>query len=308
MGFQKDKGWKSKGVEYLNLYAAMWWLCCGLSTVNCGLLLKSKMNQLKILLPGFFVALFISFYANAQDKSLFEKRVFISQSGDTMKYRILYPQNYDKNKEYPLVVFLHGAGERGDDNEKQLTHGADLFLDRENREKFPAIVVFPQCPEDQYWIDISIRAKLRGDGDPDFKESIKSPSEELAVVNELVDQTLESESVNKKQLYLIGLSMGGFGTFETLARWPEKYAAAVGICGGGNISLTKNYADHAAIWITHGAKDDVVPVVLSQRLYHALKEQSADVRYTEFPEANHNAWDPTFAMPGLLPWLFSNSK
>src|SRR5690554_6510896 len=108
------------------------------------------MNQLKILLPAFIYALSISFCAQAQDRSLFEKRVFVSENGDTLKYRILYPENYDTNKSYPLIVFLHGAGERGDDNEKQLTHGADLFLDRENREKFPAIVVFPQCPEDQY--------------------------------------------------------------------------------------------------------------------------------------------------------------
>ena len=244
----------------------------------------------------------------SQDLSLYEKKQFISLSGDTLDYRILFPDNYDENKDYPLVLFLHGAGERGDDNEKQLTHGADLFLAAENRDKFPAIVVFPQCPEDKYWIDISIRAQLGGKGDPDFKQSIKNPSEELALVNELVENLLANEKVDQDRMYIMGLSMGGFGTFETLARWPEKYAAAVGICGGGNISLTKNYADQTAIWITHGAKDDVVPVVLSQRLFHALKEQGAEVKYTEFPEANHNAWDPTFAIPELLPWLFSHSK
>lgn len=244
----------------------------------------------------------------AQDLSLYKKELFISQNGDTLKYRILFPEGYDTGTKYPLLVFLHGAGERGDDNEKQLTHGADLFLQPENRENHPAIVVFPQCPEDKYWIDIAVRSQLRGQGLPDFKESIKNPSEELALVNELVEGLVQEESVDKDRMYVMGLSMGGFGTFETLARWPEKYAAAVGICGGGNISLTKNYADQTAVWITHGAKDDVVPVVLSQRLYHALKEQGAKVKYTEFPEANHNAWDPTFEIPGLLPWLFSHRK
>ena len=124
----------------------------------------------------------------------------------------------------------------------------------------------------------------------------------------MVEYLIAKEKVDQDRIYIMGLSMGGFGTFETLARWPEKYAAAVGICGGGNISLTKNYADQPAVWITPGAKDDVVPVVLSQRLYHAVKEQGANVKYPEFPEANHNAWDPTFAIPELLPWLFSHSK
>lgn len=252
--------------------------------------------------------LLISSGVFSQDYSLYEKRSFISPQGDTLLYRILYPKSYDASQDYPLILFLHGAGERGNDNEKQLTHGADLFLKPENRTKFPAIVVFPQCPEDKYWIDISIRSKLGGKGDPDFIESIKSPSEELALVDELMDEIIQDEGVDKDKVYIMGLSMGGFGTFETLARWPEKYAAAVGICGGGNISLTKNYADQTSLWITHGAQDDVVPVSLSRRLYQALKEQGADVRYTEFPEANHNAWDPTFAMSELLPWLFSHSR
>src|SRR5690606_34978999 len=123
----------------------------------------------------------------SQDLSLYEKKQFISPTGDTLDYRIIFPENYPTDKDYPLVLFLHGAGERGSDNEKQLTHGADLFLAEENRKKFPAIVVFPQCPEDKYWIDISIRSQLGGKGDPDFKQSIKNPSEELALVNEMVE-------------------------------------------------------------------------------------------------------------------------
>lgn len=248
----------------------------------------------------------ISFSAAAQDKSLYEKEEFINSNGDTLLYRILLPPNYAKDQQYPMVLFLHGAGERGADNERQLTHGADLFL--ENRDTYPAIVVFPQCPEDKYWIDLSIRNELRGEGDPDFSQSIHSPSEILSVVNELADDILNKMSVNHSQVYIMGLSMGSFGTFETLGRWPDKYAAAVAICGGGNLELAKNYADNTSLWITHGAKDDVVPPILSQRIYAKLKELGADVKYTEFENANHNAWDPTFAMPELLPWLFSNTK
>ncbi|GAB3646201.1 dienelactone hydrolase family protein [Echinicola sediminis] len=266
-----------------------------------------KKNKLYILLTV-IMALASSFELAAQDKTLFEKRVFINKEGDSLLYRILYPEDYDKGKKFPLVLFLHGAGERGNDNEKQLAHGADLFLKAENREHFPAIVIFPQCPEDKYWIDISIRKELRGNGDPDFDQSIEQPSEQLQLVNALVDHISKKEKVNKKRRYVMGLSMGGFGTFETLGRWPKKYAAAVGICGGGNIDLAKRYAPHVAVWISHGAKDDIVPPELSQRVYQALKKENAEVHFTLYPDANHNSWDPTFAEPTLLPWLFSKHK
>lgn len=259
------------------------------------------------------IALFSLFFMGkselqAQDKTLFEKRVYVNTKGDSLLYRILYPENYDQGKKFPLVLFLHGAGERGQDNEKQLTHGAALFLSAENREKYPAIVVFPQCPMDKYWIDISVRKELFGKGDPDFSQSIEQPSEQLDLVNELTEHLLHKEKIDKKRLYIMGLSMGGFGTFETLGRWPKKYAAAIAICGGGNLSLAKRYAHHTSLWITHGGMDDIVPPILSQRVYNVLKEEGADVKYSFYPEANHNAWDPTFAEPDLLPWLFSKHK
>jgi len=261
---------------------------------------------MKTIIISIVISLFISLSASAQDWSQFQKEEHINHNGDTLLYRILLPLDYDRDQLYPLILFLHGAGERGSDNERQLTHGADLFL--ENREDFPAIVVFPQCPEDSYWIDLSIRKELKNEGDPDFSQSIHSPSEVLSVVNELVENIMRHESVNPRQIYVMGLSMGSFGTFETLGRWPDKYAAAVAICGGGNLELAKNYADNTSLWITHGALDDVVPPVLSRRIYAKLQELGADVTYTEFENANHNAWDPTFSMPELLPWLFSKSK
>ncbi|MDN3670238.1 prolyl oligopeptidase family serine peptidase [Echinicola jeungdonensis] len=269
--------------------------------------MKIPINILFILL-GTMVFLASSGNSFGQDKDLFQKKTFQFSNGDSLLYRILFPKDYEKGKEFPLVLFLHGAGERGNDNEKQLIHGASLFLEEENREKFPAIVVFPQCPEDQYWIDISIRSELRGKGDPDFDQTKNAPSEELTMVNKLVEHLVKNEKVNKKRLYLMGLSMGGFGTFETLGRWPKKYAAAVAICGGGNLSLTKKYAKNTAVWIAHGAKDDIVPIELSEKIYNQLKDQGAEVMFTVYPDANHNSWDPTFENPALLPWLFSHKK
>jgi predicted peptidase len=266
-----------------------------------------KPFKTKILL--FFVLLGMAISSTySQGLNLFEREVYVNSQNDTLRYRILFPEGYDGSQTFPLVVFLHGAGERGNDNEKQLTHGAQLFLKEENRQNHPAIVVFPQCPEDKYWIDISIRNQLFGQGDPDFSQSLEQPSEELTLVNELVEKLMAEEQVDPQQMYIMGLSMGAFGTFETLGRYPDRYAAAIAICGGGNLELAEKYADNTSIWITHGAQDDVVPVELSRRIYNKLQDLGADVRYTEFPEANHNAWDPTFEMPGLLPWLFSNKK
>ncbi|WP_226388694.1 prolyl oligopeptidase family serine peptidase [Penaeicola halotolerans] len=242
------------------------------------------------------------------DFSLYEEKVYINENGDRMDYRILYPEAYDKSKKYPLVLFLHGAGERGSDNRKQLTHGGKLFLKPENRSKFPAIVVFPQCPEDDYWIDISVRKKLYDKEDLDFSEVNAPPSKQMSLLIELHQSILTNEAVDEKRQYVIGLSMGGFGTFDLISRNPKKFAAAIPICGGGNVTITKKYAKHTSLWITHGALDDIVPVLYSQRVYDALKKNGADVKYTEFPNANHNAWDPTFAIPDLLPWLFSKSK
>jgi len=259
---------------------------------------------------GRFLVLLLAypFLGFSQDYSLFEKKVYISESGDSLKYRILYPENYQAAKSYPLVLFMHGAGERGNDNEKQLTHGARLFLDSLNRKNFPAIVVFPQCPANKYWIDINIRKKLYANEDLDFSEIFAAPSDELTLVMELVMKISETEQIDEKRRYVMGLSMGSFGTLELLARWPGVFSGAVAICGGGNVEATNRYFDQTAVWLTHGDQDDIVSFLFSKRVYEALKAKGAVVRYTEFADVNHNAWDPTFAIPDLLKWLFSKSN
>lgn len=239
---------------------------------------------------------------------LYHKKTFQSSVGDSIPYRILFPEDYSQEKNYPLILFLHGAGERGNDNEKQLTHGADFFLDSLNRKNFPAIVVFPQCAENKYWVDISIRGPLHQREEIDFKEVYAPPAREQELAMELLHSIIDNESVDTSRLYIMGLSMGGFGTFEILARHPHLFAAAIPICGGGNVEVVERYAPYTSLWITHGALDNVVPVMYSRNVYKALKELDADVKYTEFPDVYHNAWDPTFELPDLMEWLFSKSK
>lgn len=239
----------------------------------------------------------------AQDLEQYVKKEYVNKQGDTLKYRMLYPKNYGEQKEYPIVLFLHGAGERGNDNEKQLTHGAELFLDKENREKYPALVVFPQCPKGDYWSSV----KKGSSGKFEFSYSDK-PGKALGLVLDLLQYLNKMEAVDRDRIYVMGLSMGGMGTFELLAREPKKFAAAIPICGGGNPADCEKYAEELPLWVFHGAKDRVVDVNYSRMMVNQLKELDANVKYTEYPEAGHNSWDQAFAEPDLLKWLFDQTR
>ncbi len=243
----------------------------------------------------------------AQDHTMYQKKVYKSKSGGELNYRILYPENYSQGKKFPVLLFLHGSGERGNDNEKQLLHGSDLFLNPSNREKYPAIVLFPQCPEGKSWASFDIRT---GEGGRKIynRPNGTKPGEMAVLLEGLLKEVIKNEKADKKRIYVMGLSMGGFGTLEMLYLYPKTFAAAVPICGRHLTNLASVYAKQVPIWLFHGAKDSVVPVYFSRDLYAKLKELGAEVKYTEFPEANHDSWTGTFATPELLPWIFSHHK
>jgi len=241
---------------------------------------------------------------NAQAE--FSAMVFKNEKNQELPYRILYPENYDKSKQYPLILFLHGSGERGTDNEKQLGHGSKLFLEPKNRTNFPAIVIFPQCPEDIYWASVKIKKESKPlEIDFTYEKDSNWP---LQSALDLVHQFVKNALVDKERVYIIGLSMGGMGTFEALYRKPNLFAAAIAICGGAAIEKAPKYSKKVAIWIFHGAKDSVVKPRFSYEIYARLEELNANVKYTEYPDADHNSWENAFAEPDLLTWLFSNSK
>lgn len=239
--------------------------------------------------------------ANAQDFSAYEKKWMV-QNGDTLPYRMLMPFDYDSNKTYPVIFFLHGAGERGNDNQKQLIHGGKLFANDSVRAKYAAFVVIPQCSVNDYWSNT-----LRTHDDKNkrsFDFVADGPAgRTMEMLQELVTQVIDQYPVNKQQVYVGGLSMGGMGTFELVRRMPNTFAAAFPICGGAN-PLTAKQMKKTQWWIFHGAKDDVVPPYHSQNMYDALKKAKAKVKFTLYPNANHNSWDSAFKEPGLLDWLF----
>jgi predicted peptidase len=250
--------------------------------------------------------LFYSLFVKAQDKTLFEKQLFI-MGEDTLLCRILTPLGFSPTKKYPLVIFLHGSGERGDDNEKQLVWGADLFLDSVNRSRYPAIVLFPQCPINESWSN-NLRTEIKdslGGFRPDTIAKARNP---MHLLLHFIDTLAASGGIDKQRIYVGGLSMGGFGTFEILWRRPDLFAAAFPICGGGSPEKVNRYAPKLPIWVFHGDADQVVPVSNSRIMVDALKKAKMSVTYTEYAGVNHDSWKNAFAEPRLLEWLFSQKK
>jgi predicted peptidase len=231
----------------------------------------------------------------------------LSVRGKTLKYQIFVPENWSPERAWPVILFLHGAGERGSDGLLQTDGGLPQAI-RQNRSRFPTIVIIPQCQPD-YWWPMEAMEKLALDA---------------------LSSAMKEFNGDNKRLYLTGLSMGGFGSWHFAARYKQKFAAVVPICGGVAVSAqlrkafpelrnaptrdgAEVYAEMAKkigrtpVWIFHGAKDDVVPVEYSRKMNKALKAAGGNARYTEYRGVGHNSWDKAYAEPELMPWLLSKT-
>ncbi|MBB5636333.1 putative peptidase [Pedobacter cryoconitis] len=260
------------------------------------------MKHLQLIL---WFSLLLTLQTKAQDFKKYDKGSFIDGK-DSISYRILFPENFDPKQKYPVLFFLHGSGERGNDNTKQLTHGGKLFLRNDIRKQYPAIVIFPQCPEDSFWANVEMSSDSTGKRVFNYQKSGK-PTKAMKALLGMIDNILDKPYINHQQVYIGGLSMGGMGTFELLRRKPKTFAAAFSICGGDNIANADKYKK-IPLWIFHGGKDDVVPPAGSTAIANQLKIIGKEVKFTLYPDANHNSWDSAFAEPQLLPWLFSHKK
>ncbi|MEQ9297752.1 MAG: prolyl oligopeptidase family serine peptidase [Cyclobacteriaceae bacterium] len=227
------------------------------------------------------------------------------QNLDSLPYQLLQPLGYQEEESYPLVIFLHGAGERGSDNELQMTHGSSLFLDPKNREKYRAFVLFPQCAEGQFWANLTFGYEDNyGVSNLNWKGGFSKPmSQVLALVQELQQEY----KIDEDRIYVMGLSMGGFGTFDLLQKQPGLFAAGVPICGGADPQRFAGLVD-IPIWVFHGTDDDVVPVALSREVVNFLNAEDGNVKYTEYEGVKHNSWDNAFAEKSLLKWLFNQTR
>lgn len=229
------------------------------------------------------------------------RTVFTAPDGTALPVRYLEPQNAKPGKKYPLVVFLHGAGERGADNEKQLVHGSGQFLNPVNRAKYPAYVVFPQCPEETSWA--YERLSLR---QPSGMPAADPETALMKAVKALIDSYVDAGKVDPRRIYVMGLSMGGMATFDLLARYPDLFAAAIPICGTVNPARLGKVG--AAVRIFHGDADPTVPVAGSREAYKALLAAGSKVEYFEIPGCGHDSWTLAFRRDDFLSWLFSQKK
>lgn len=231
----------------------------------------------------------------------FEKHVF-TKEGASLPYRLLKPDGYDKDgkERYPLVIFLHGIGGRGTDNQTQIRSGVAEFAKEATRKKHPCFLAVPQCPPDKTWSDISRGARVT----PTFAAK---PTEPAALVLELIDGLCKEYRIDTDRNYLTGLSMGGYGTWDLACRKPERFAAALVVCGGGDPAQASNLAK-LPIWVVHNDADPLVPVERSREMIAALKKAGGKPEYTEYKAAGHDAWTATYKNEEVLDWLFKQKK
>jgi len=232
-------------------------------------------------------------------QKLFEPREFVGTNGQSLKYRLLKPAPYNADRQYPLVIFLHGAGERGDDNLVQLKHGMADFCKSKWREKYPCYVVAPQCPTGKKWVEVDWSAPT--------SEMPAKASDSLQLVFDLVDTMVRDSAVNPNRIIITGLSMGGYGTWDALARRPNFFAAAVPICGGGDPKTASKFP-HVPLWCFHGDEDKAVPVKRSIEMIESLKAAGGEPKYTEYPGVGHDSWTRTYADPAVFEWMFTQLR
>jgi predicted peptidase len=234
----------------------------------------------------------------ADAKDVFEARVY--EIGDKkLNYRLMKPKDYDAAKEYPFVLFLHGAGERGDDNVAQLVHGMNDFAKDENREKYPCFVMAPQCPKDKKWVEIDWGAEKH-----DQPEELSETLQLVIAAMFALDQEFR---LDKSRIYVTGLSMGCYGTWDLAQRFSGKIAAAAPICGGGDEKMAAKMAK-LPIWAFHGDKDVVVKPARSRNMIEAIKKAGGNPKYTEYEGVAHNSWAKAYSDPELMKWLFAQKR
>lgn len=234
-----------------------------------------------------FVALANNVFATESEGSQArqQKLEFETQVVRTVRlnYLLFLPNGYSEGteKKWPLILFLHGMGERGDDLERVKLHGPPKVL--EEGEDLPFIVVSPQCPETSWW------------------------PVEVDALNALLDDLVAKYAVDEDRIYLTGLSMGGFGTWNLATAYPEKFAAIAPICGRGDTTKA-HVLKHIPAWVFHGAEDETVPPESSEEMVNALKEIGADVQYTLYPDAGHDSWTETYNNPKLYEWFLKHKR
>lgn len=231
--------------------------------------------------------------------SVFEKKEF-TRNGYTLRYRLYIPRNYDCGEMYPLVLFLHGAGERGSDNEKQMTVALPTIFADPSSPVYDSIVMAPQCPEGRQWVASDYETGTY---------SIADTPETAVLENTLaaLDEVIKEYNVDVDRIYVTGISMGGYGTWDLLSRHGARFAAGMPICGGGDPTYAK-LLKRIPIRTFHGNADPAVPVTGTRKMFASIRKAGGEnISYTEFDGWSHNVWDKAYSDTSNFVWMFEQS-
>lgn len=265
---------------------------------------KTKKNETKLLLKNI--------------DSLLVQNTYKAVNKLKLPYRLFSPNNIN-SKKVPLVIFLHGRGERGTENGERIYRNAGFLMNenslltQKSQANYPCYILVPQCSnkteneEWAKWIGNSPETPFEGLGKDGSYKMNPTPSESGEAALELIEKTIQNNTINPNKIYLVGISMGGFGTWEFVTRKPQLFAAAVPMAGYSDPSQIENI-QHIPFWIFHGSIDKWNPVEGSRNMYKLLSEKNADVTYTEYKNTTHGEAFQKAFQEELIPWIFSKSK
>jgi predicted peptidase len=237
-----------------------------------------------------------------------DRSVTVTEDGAPVvfRYRLLEPPagisgvSRPPGRKVPVVLFLHGAGERGSDNEQQLQYLPTWLAEPASRERYPCYLIAPQCRADHQWVEVAWNDRAS-------TPQAVIPTTDMAAAVAALEATLALEAADPRRVFLTGLSMGGFGAWDLAARMPERFAALLPICGGGDERTAPRLVD-VPVWCFHGAADTAVPVERSRRMIAALEAAGGTPKYSELPDVGHDSWTPAYRDPAVLDWLFRQSR
>ncbi|MEC8244160.1 MAG: prolyl oligopeptidase family serine peptidase [Verrucomicrobiota bacterium] len=258
----------------------------------------------KLALHGFCLIFSNLVYSESMDDLLknYHPHITNNKKGDKLLYRTASPEKMNKEKTYPMLIFLHGAGGRGSDNMEQLLDagGIQAFEKAGVRTKFKSHLFAAQVPKGERWVNV--HWSLLGHKMPKISDSMR-------MAFKILDAYIEDpeNQVDSKRIYIMGLSMGGYGTWDAIQRRPNFFAAAVPICGGGDTSLASKLID-LPIWAWHGDQDKVIKPSRSRDMINAIKKIGGTPKYSEIKGRGHNSWVDCWNSNELWEWLYSNSK
>jgi predicted peptidase len=234
-------------------------------------------------------------HADATSASPFLWRVYTNASGQKLPYRLLLPVGYDPKQSYPVILYLHGAAARGNDNAEPLKWGPELLLDPSLRERHRFFLVVPQCPKDAGWVEWSWSAVAGA------KENAS-----LASALELVATALPKEfNIDPHRRYLTGVSMGGHAVWIEMVRHPGFFAAAIPVCSGGSARMVTTQAARFPVWAFHSDDDHLVPVQQARDLVAAWRAHGGVAKYTEYTGLRHSSWKKAYVDSDMFDWLFA---